>query len=73
MVAETTTEDPKLTVNAADERIGPRVGIARHPPRLGKQAHIDAGLEAGTSPSDAKRIKDLVAEVRELVGFQKSA
>jgi transposase-like protein len=31
-----------------------------------KQARIDAGLTAGTTTTDAKRIKDLEREVREL-------
>jgi transposase len=67
MVAEAMAEDPRLSVNAAVKRIGPKVGIVPDTLRNWvKQQRIDAGEEPGTSTADAKRIKDLEAEVREL-------
>ncbi len=67
LVAEAMTEDPSLSLNAAVKRIGPRVGIVPDTLRgWCKQARIDAGQEAGTTTTDAKKIKDLEAEVREL-------
>nr|WP_245607191.1 IS3 family transposase [Pseudonocardia spinosispora] len=67
LVAEAVTEDSSLSLNAAVKRIGPRVGV--NPDTLRgwcKQAQIDAGARPGTTSSDARRIKDLEAEVREL-------
>jgi transposase-like protein len=61
------SEDPELSLNAAVHRIGPRVGVVPDTLRgWMKQARIDAGLTAGTTTTDAKRIKDLEREVREL-------
>lgn len=66
MVTEAVTEDPKLTLNAAVKRIGPRVGIVPDTVRSWcRQAHIDAGLAPGTTSSEAARIKDLERENRE--------
>lgn len=59
--------DPSLLLNAEVKRIGPRVGIVPETLRGGcKQARIDAGEAAGTTTTNAKRVKELVAEVREL-------
>jgi transposase len=67
MVAEVMAEDPRLSVNAAVKRIGPKVGIVPDTLRNWvKQLRVDAGQEPGTTTADAKRIKDLEAEVREL-------
>jgi transposase len=67
MVAEAMSEDPSLSLNAAVKRIGPRVGIVPDTLRgWCKQARVDAGQVPGTTSTDAKRIKDLEAEVREL-------
>jgi transposase len=67
MVAEAMAEDLRLSVNAAVKRTGPRVGIVPDTLRNWvKQQRVDAGQEPGTSPADAKRIKDPQAEVREL-------
>lgn len=67
LVAEAMIEDPSLSLNAAVKRIGPRVGIVPDTLRgWCKQARVDAGLAAGMTTSDARRIKDLEAEVREL-------
>ena len=60
-------EDPELSLNAAVIRIGQRTGV--NPDTLrgwAKQAAIDAGQRPGVTTSEAKRIKELEAEVREL-------
>lgn len=67
LVAEARAEDPKLSLNQAVRRIGPRVGV--NPDTLRgwcKQAAIDAGQAPGTTTSDHKRIKELEHEVKEL-------
>ena len=67
LVAEAMAEDPELSLNAAVTRIGPRVGVVPDTLRgWMKQARIDAGLSPGTTTSDARRIKDLEREVKEL-------
>lgn len=67
LVGEAMAEDPKLTLNAAVKRIGPRVGIVPDTLRSWcRQAQIDAGQAPGTTTVDAKRIRDLESEVREL-------
>lgn len=67
LVAQARREDPDLSLNAAVVRIGQRTGV--NPDTLRgwmKQALIDAGERPGVTTNDAKRIKDLEAEVREL-------
>jgi len=67
LVAEAREQDRQLSLNAAVKRIGERVGV--NPDTLRgwcKQAAIDRGELPGTTTSDAKRIKDLEHEVREL-------
>lgn len=67
LVTEARAEEPGLSLNAAVQRIGPRVGI--NPDTLRgwcKQADIDAGRRPGVSTSDAGRIRDLERENREL-------
>ena len=67
LVQEARQEDPELSVTAAVHRIGTRVGV--NPDTLRgwvKQADIDAGKRPGTTTDDAKRIKLLEAENREL-------
>lgn len=67
LVAEAREQDPDLSLNAAVKRIGPRVGV--NPDTLRgwyKQADIDAGRSPGTTTADAKRLKELEQEVREL-------
>jgi transposase len=67
LVVEAMAEDPRLTLNAAVKRIGPRVGIVPDTLRSWcRQAQIDAGVAPGTTSADATRIKDLEREVREL-------
>lgn len=67
LVQEAQRENPELSLNAAVIRIGQRTGV--NPDTLRgwvKQAAIDAGQRPGVTTSEAKRIKDLEAEVREL-------
>jgi transposase-like protein len=67
LVREAMGEDRSLSLNAAVKRIGPRVGIVPDTLRgWCKQSRIDAGQEPGTTTTDAKRIRELEAEVREL-------
>ncbi|MEZ5159228.1 MAG: transposase, partial [Candidatus Nanopelagicales bacterium] len=58
MVREAMAEDPDLSMNQAVHRIGDRVGVVPDTLRgWVKQARIDAGETAGTTTSDAARIK----------------
>lgn len=67
LVGEARTEDPDLSLNAAVVRIGSRVGVNADTLRgWCKQADIDAGKRAGTTTDDARKIKKLEHEVREL-------
>jgi transposase-like protein len=67
LVAEAMKEDPSLSLNAAVKRIGPRVGIVADTLRgWAKQRRVDTGQQAGTTSSDAARIKELERENREL-------
>ena len=67
LVVEARREDPQLSLNAAVVRIGTRVGVNADTLRgWCKQAVIDAGERPGTTSADARRIKELEAEVREL-------
>ena len=65
MVQEHRAEYPSLW--GAIESIAPKIGCV--PQTLhdwDKRAEIDAGLRAGTTTSDARRIKELEREVKEL-------
>jgi transposase-like protein len=67
LVAEAMAEDPSLSLNQAVKLIGDRVGVVPDTLRgWVKQRQIDTGQRAGTTTSDAKRIKDLEREVKEL-------
>ena len=67
LVREARQEDPELSLKAAVMRIGQRTGVNADTLRgWCKQADIDAGKRPGTTTDDAKKIKDLEAEVREL-------
>ena len=67
LVREARDQDPDLTLNGAVVRIGQRTGVNADTLRgWCKQADIDAGKRPGTSTDDAKKIKDLEHEVREL-------
>ena len=67
LVQEARQEDPELSVTAAVTRIGSKIGV--NPDTLRgwvKQVDIDAGKRPGTTTADAKRIKELERENREL-------
>jgi transposase-like protein len=67
LVNEARAEEPSLSLNAAVQRIAPRVGVVPDTLRgWCKQALIDAGQAPGTTTADVKRIKDLEREVKEL-------
>ena len=64
MVQEHRAEYPSLW--AAIESIAPKIGCVQTLHDWVKRAEIDAGLRAGTTTSDARRIKELEREVKEL-------
>ncbi len=67
LVAEAKEQDVRLSLNAAVQRIGQRVGV--NPDTLrgwAKQAEVDSGRRPGTTTSEAARVKELEGEVREL-------
>lgn len=67
LVQEAREQDPELSLNQAVIRIGQRTGVNADTLRgWCKQADIDAGRRPGTTTDDAKRIRELEAEVREL-------
>lgn len=67
LVNEAMAEDPGLSLNAAVQRIGPRVNVVPDTLRgWTKQARINAGLLPGTTTGEAARIKDLERKVKEL-------
>ena len=60
-------QDAKLSLNAAVQRIAPRVGIVPDTLRgWCKQAEIDTGRRPGTTTSETARIRELEREVKEL-------
>ncbi|MDX6297180.1 MAG: transposase [Nocardioidaceae bacterium] len=67
LVQEARQEDSELSLNAAVVRIGARVGVNADTLRgWCKQADIDSGRRPGTTTGDAKTIRQLEQEVREL-------
>ncbi|MFN2540051.1 MAG: transposase, partial [Mycobacteriales bacterium] len=67
LVTEAMAEDAELSLNAAVNRIGPKIGIVPDTLRgWMKQQRIDAGLDKGTTTSDGSRIKALEKQVQEL-------
>jgi transposase-like protein len=67
LVIEAREQDPKLSLNAAVKRIGPRVGVNADTLRgWCKQADIDAGRRPGTTTSEAAELTALRQEVKEL-------
>ncbi len=67
LVQEAREQDPGLSLNQAVIRIGQRTGVNADTLRgWCKQADIDAGRRPGTTTDEAKRIRELEAEVREL-------
>ena len=67
LVVEAREQEPELSLNAAVQRIGPRVGVKPDTLRgWCKQADIDAGRRPGTTTTESARVKELEREVREL-------
>ena len=67
LVGEAREQEAGLSLNAACQRIGARVGINADTLRTWvKQGDIDAGKRPGTTMQDAAKIRELEAEVREL-------
>jgi transposase len=67
LVREAREQEPGLSVTAAVKRVGSRVGVPPDTLRgWCKQAAVDAGQAPGTTTADAKRLKELEHEVREL-------
>jgi transposase-like protein len=67
LVLEAREADPGLSLNAAVERIGPRLGVNKDTLRgWCKQAEVDAGRRPGTTTDEAAELKALRQEVREL-------
>jgi transposase len=67
LVQEAREQEPRLSLNAAVKRIGPRVGI--NPDTLRgwcKQADVDAGRRPGTTAEESARVRELEREVKEL-------
>lgn len=67
LVLEAQKADEALSMNQAVVRIAPRVGVNKDT-LYGwcKQALVDAGQRPGVTSGEAKRVKELEAEVREL-------
>ena len=67
LVTEAMAEDSSLSLNAAVQRIGPRIQVVPDTLRgWVKQARVDAGVTAGATTSEMRKIKDLEREVKEL-------
>ncbi len=67
MVAEAREQDGSLSLHAAVNRIGPRVGVQPDTLRTScRQGDVDAGKRAGVTTADAVKIKELEREVKEL-------
>ncbi len=67
LVLEAREQEPDLSLNAAVERIGPRLGVNKDTLRgWCKQAEVDAGRRPGVTTADGARIRELEREVREL-------
>ena len=67
LVRQAMAEEPGLSLNQAVLRIGPRIGVVPDTLRgWVKQARIDGGEQPGVATSEARRVKELEAEVREL-------
>lgn len=67
LVREAREQDAGLSLNAAVQRVGLRVGVVPDTLRSwAKQAEIDSGLRPGVTSDDRVRIRELEHEVREL-------
>ena len=67
LVAEAREHEPELSLTAAVNRVGGRVGVNADTLRgCCKQADIDAGKRPGATTDEAKKVRELEQEVREL-------
>jgi len=67
LVLEAREQEPGLSLTALCSRIGSRVGVPHDTLRTWvRQADVDKGVRPGTTTEDAKKIKDLEREVKEL-------
>lgn len=67
LVLEAREQEPSLSLNAAVNRIGPRVGVNPDTLRTWcKQAEIDLGRRPGVSTDAAAEVRVLRQEVKEL-------
>jgi transposase len=67
LVTEARAEEPGLSLTAAVNRIGPRVGVNGDTLRgWCKQTDIDTGRRPGLTTADAGRLRELERENREL-------
>jgi transposase len=67
MVAEAREQDGSLSLHAAVNRIGPRVGVQPDTLRTWcRQGDVDVGKRPGVTTADAAKIKELEREVKEL-------
>ena len=67
LVRELMSEEPELSKNQAIKRVAPKVGVVAETLRgWVDRADVDAGRKPGTTSEDAKRIKELEKELREV-------
>jgi len=67
LVQETREQEPGSSLSAVCARIGARVDVSGDTLRTWvRQSEVDRGVRPGTTTDDAKRIKDLEREVKEL-------
>jgi transposase-like protein len=67
LVMEAREQDPRLSLNAAVDRIAPLVDVPAATLRSWfKRMAIESGEAPGTTTADAERIRELEREVREL-------
>jgi transposase-like protein len=67
LVLEAREQDANMTLNAAVQRIGPRVGVVPDTLRTwARQAEVDSGRRVGTTTSESAELKALRHEVKEL-------
>jgi len=67
LVRELMSEEPELSKNQSIKRVAPKVGVVAETLRgWVDRADVDAGRKPGTTTEDAKRIKELEKELREV-------
>jgi transposase-like protein len=67
LVLEAKEQEPNVSLHALCKRVGSRVGVSGDTLRFWVKQHlVDHGEVSGTTTSDAKKIKELEREVKEL-------